>query len=187
MQISPAIFMAFSAISRALRSVFSSNGASCGRRIAAARADGRQRLIRIDHVTRAGDQKRLSFVGHQQQGLKVAQHLVGAPVLCQLHAARFRFPAYCSSFDSKRANRLKASAVEPAKSGQNLLLVKPPDLLLLSASARVRQGSPGRRQPSPRPRCAAHKPLWWSESGTVAPLQNYCPNPRKTSKNQASR
>ncbi len=85
MQISPAIFMAFSAISRAPRSVFSMQGARRGGGVAAAGTDSGNRLIGIDHVTRAGDQKRLPLVGNHQQSLKVAQHLVGAPVLGQLH------------------------------------------------------------------------------------------------------
>src|SRR5579871_4272015 len=44
-------------------------------------ADGSDRIVGIDDVSRAGDEKSLPLVGDDEQSLEVAQHLVGAPVL----------------------------------------------------------------------------------------------------------
>ena len=73
MQMSAAIFIAFSAISRALEiGVFHERARGSGG-IASAGADGGDRLIGIDDITRAGDEKGLAFVGDDEQRFKVAE------------------------------------------------------------------------------------------------------------------
>ena len=114
MQISLAIFIAFSAISRAHIGILHQR-AGRGRSVAAAGTDRRQRLVGIDHVTRTGDQKRLPLVGHQQQRLQVAQHLVGAPVLGQLHGGAIQVARVLFELGLKARKQVKASAVDPAK------------------------------------------------------------------------
>ena len=53
--------------------------------------------------------------------------------------ARGRLPLYCSSLDSKRANKAKASAVEPANPASIFAVIEAPQL-----SRRGLQGLPGR-------------------------------------------
>ncbi len=60
---------------------------------AAARADGDDALVRLDHVAGAGDEERGLAVRHQQERLQAPQDPVGAPVLGQLHRGAGDVPA----------------------------------------------------------------------------------------------
>src|SRR5690606_34276543 len=53
-------------------------------RIAAARADGDDAVLRLDHVAGAADDQRRFPVGHRQQRLELAEAAFGAPVLGHL-------------------------------------------------------------------------------------------------------
>src|SRR5665647_2535625 len=59
-------------------------GPGSGRGIAATGTYSGQRFVGVDDVAGTGDKEGLSDVGYQQQGLKVAEHLVGSPVLGEL-------------------------------------------------------------------------------------------------------
>src|ERR1700682_276574 len=54
-------------------------------RIRAARADGDDAVLGLEHVAGAGDDERMLLVGYHEHRLQPAQHPVGAPVLRQLH------------------------------------------------------------------------------------------------------
>jgi hypothetical protein len=69
-----------------------------GLRVGAARADGDDAVLGLEHVAVAGDDQRMLAVGHRQHGLEPAQHAVGAPVLGQLDAARSRCPGCFSAW-----------------------------------------------------------------------------------------
>ena len=115
-QIEPAMFSAVSATSRALSSALCcsrARAAAWGE--AAAGAHGDQAVFGFDHVAVAGDDQRGILVGDREHGFEAAQGAVGAPVLASSTAARTRCPWCFSNCCSKRSNRVKASAVAPAK------------------------------------------------------------------------
>ena len=84
-----------------------------------ARSDRHRRAILADlgleHVAEARDRESGALVGDQEHRLEAAETAVGAPILRQLDAGAASWPGYCSSFASRRSNRVKASAVAPAK------------------------------------------------------------------------
>src|SRR5690606_2844644 len=54
-------------------------------RVAAARADGDEAVLRLDHVAGAADDQRGVLVGHRQQCLELAETAFGAPILGHFH------------------------------------------------------------------------------------------------------
>src|SRR3984885_9473300 len=122
MQICPAIFRLFTAISRALKSVFSISARALASAklpplpIVAIPSSGSitspvplSRNVDFESVT-------ISKASSCRSILSVRQSLASST------AARPRFPAYCSSFVSNRAKRENASAVGPANPASTLSL-----------------------------------------------------------------
>ena len=119
-------------------------------RVGAARPDGDDAVLRFQHIAVAGDNERGFPVGHRQHGLQPAQHAVGAPVLGQLDGGeRTSWPWCLSSLASKRSNRVKASAVAPAKPGQYLVVVELAHLACGAFHDDVAERDLGRRRQSP--------------------------------------
>ena len=84
MQICPAILRLFSAISRALMLGVLHEGAGAGQGVAAAAADGGDPFVGINDVAGTAEQEGLLGVSHDEQGLELAEHFVGSPVLGEL-------------------------------------------------------------------------------------------------------
>ena len=63
-----------------------------------------------------------------EQRFQSAQYTVGSPIFGELHRARVRLPRNSSNLASNFSNKVKASAVAPAKTCQHLILMKPPEL-----------------------------------------------------------
>src|SRR5262245_2000361 len=86
-----------------------------GESIGPARADPHHGVVGLEHVAGPGQNQALIGIGHDHHGLESAQIAVGAPVLGSSTQARLSWSGKRSSLVSSRSNRVKASAVEPAK------------------------------------------------------------------------
>ncbi len=69
----------------------------------------------LQHVAGAGQDQRDVLVGHDHHGLQPAQVAVGAPVLGEFDRGPGQLPRILLELASSRSNRVKASAVAPAK------------------------------------------------------------------------
>ena len=128
MHILPAIFIASSAISPGgkLRML-----GQCLRRrlcVRSAAANRRHRAVGLNHIALAAEQKRLLLVANEQQRFQVTQEFVGAPVLGQLHRASPQIAVILLELGLKAAEQSKRVGRRSGKSGDNLVVIKPPDL-----------------------------------------------------------
>ena len=90
-------------------------GAGGGGGITAARADGGDRARRDQsHRRSRRSMKVCPLSATSRRASRLRSILSVRQSLASSTAARWMLPAYCSSLDSKRVKRLKASAVEPA-------------------------------------------------------------------------
>ena len=84
MQMSPAIFSAFSTIARGIQLGVLQQRLRRGLRVRAAGTDRDQAVLGFEHVAVAGDDQRGRLVGDREQRLEPAEAALGAPVLGQL-------------------------------------------------------------------------------------------------------
>ncbi len=92
-------------------------------------ADGGDRLIGIDYITRPGDQKCLTLVGDDEQRFKVAQHLVGAPVFGELHGRAIEVAGVLLEFCFEAREEIEGVGSRSGKTGEDFLLIKPANFL----------------------------------------------------------
>src|ERR1051326_1742661 len=97
-------------------------------RVRSTGTDGGHAFIRFDYVAGAGDQKCLLFVARQQQGLKVAQRLVGAPLLGQLDAAASEVAVVLLQLGLEAAEEREGVGGRSGEAGNHLVLVEAADL-----------------------------------------------------------
>ena len=81
-------------------------------------------FVGLDHIAVAADDEDVLDVGDQQRASRCRSTLSVRQSLASSTTERERLPLNCSSFDSKRANNEKASAVDPAKPARILSLYK---------------------------------------------------------------
>jgi hypothetical protein len=103
MQMSPAIFKAFSVTARASRPVFSSSA-------------------------RAADHQRGLGVGHHQQGLEIAQHLAGPPFLGEFHGGAGELPGMLLQLALEELEQGKGIGGAAGEAGQHPVVVEAPNL-----------------------------------------------------------
>ena len=113
--------------------MFSSSARAALARRRPAGADGDDALLGFQHVAIPGDDQGVVRIGNRKHGLQAAQDAVSAPVLGEFDGGRGRLPWCFSSLASDRSNSVKASAVPPAKPGQDAtVLIEAPDLLAVA-------------------------------------------------------
>src|ERR1039458_4359105 len=99
-----------------------------GGRIRASATDGGDAGVRLNHVALSADEKSLGLVGDQEQSLKLAEHLVGAPVLGQLNRGAANVAVILLQLRFEARKERKRVGRGAGKPGQDLVLVEPPDL-----------------------------------------------------------
>src|SRR5208283_4517285 len=128
MQICPAIRKLFSAISRALSSVFSISARALASE-APARPNRHNPIVRLDHVSRAAQHKRRRRVADDQQRLQMPQHPVRPPVLGQLHGTASQVSRVLFQLGLEAPEERERIRGRSRKPRQHLVLIQPPDLL----------------------------------------------------------
>ena len=83
--------------------------------IRAARPDGHDAVLRLQHVAIARNDERSRVISHSQHGLQATQYTVGTQSRVSSIAERTKLPWCFSSLASNRSNSVNASAVAPAK------------------------------------------------------------------------
>jgi hypothetical protein len=133
MQISAAIFMLRSTISRAVMGVFSISAVAAARAklppepMVAIRpsADG----VWLDHVAIAGEQEHLLGVGDDEQGLELAEELVGAPVLGELDGGAAEVAAVLLELGLEAGEEREGVGGGARKAGEDLVVIEAADFL----------------------------------------------------------
>lgn len=128
---SPAISNAFSAISRALSSVFSNSARAAALGVRAAGADSNKIVFWLHHVTVTGDDKRCSFIRDCQQCFKFAQHAIGTPVFCQLNGGFDQMALMHFQFTFKQFEQRKSIRSTARKARDDFVVVQTADLFTL--------------------------------------------------------
>ena len=91
-------------------------------------ANGRNSLVGIDHVAGAAEQKHLTAISDDQQRLEVAEHLVGSPVLGQLHCCSAEIAVILLELRFEAGEEIERVSRGSGKSGQDLVLIEPANL-----------------------------------------------------------
>ena len=140
MQISPAIVIAFSAIALRIHLGIVRQRLRRRQRVRTTRSNRHDPIVGFDEIAVAGEQEgrrassTMSIASRRRSTRSVRQSLASST------AERSRLPRYCSSFDSKRAKSANESAADPAKPGQDPVVVQPPDLLCRLLDDRLAEG-----------------------------------------------
>src|ERR1017187_2028370 len=113
-------------------------GSGCG--VASAGTDGGQRLVGVDYIAGAGDEEGLSDVGYQQEGLKVAEHLVGAPVLGKLDGGAVEVAGVLLELGLEARKEGEGICGRACESGENLVLIEAADFFRRVLEHVVAQG-----------------------------------------------
>src|ERR1035438_3327082 len=96
------------------------SGSGCG--VAASGTNGGQRLVGVDDIAGTGDEEGLADVGYQQQGLKVAEHLVGSPVLGKLDGSAVEVAGVLLELGLKAREEGEGICGRAGESGENFVL-----------------------------------------------------------------
>src|SRR6185437_5427358 len=96
--------------------------------IGSSAANGRNSRVRLDHIALAAEQKRLLFIGNEQQGLQMAQKFVGTPVFGEFDRRAANIAVVLLQLGLKAAEKRKSVGGGTRESRQDFLLIKPPDL-----------------------------------------------------------
>ncbi len=139
MQMSAAIPIAFSTTTFASRFGVLGQRARGGERERAARADGGNVVLRLDHVAVTGDDEQLLLVAHEQQSLETAEVAVAAPVLREVDGgARDVAELLELAFEAlEQGERVGRAASE---AGEHLVVIEPPHLAGVALHDGVAEG-----------------------------------------------
>src|SRR6185437_12422944 len=96
--------------------------------IGSSAANGRNSRVRLDHIALAAEQKRLLFIGNEQQGLQMAQKFVGTPVFGEFDRRAANIAVVLLQLGLKAAEKRKSVGGGTRESRQDLLLIQPTDL-----------------------------------------------------------
>ncbi|MNV47075.1 hypothetical protein D3C71_1389300 [compost metagenome] len=107
--------------------------------IGAARADGDDAVLRLDHITGAADDQRGFAVGYRQQCFELAEAALGAPILCQLHRRAGQL-AVLFELGFKQLEQSEGVRSRAGKASQHLAIAaKPAHLARVALHHRVPQ------------------------------------------------
>src|ERR1700679_4152156 len=98
------------------------------RGVAAAGSDGRNGLVWVDNVSRSGEDERLAFIGYKEQRFKIAQHLVGAPILRQLDGRAVKLAGKLLQLGLKTRKEIEGVRSGSGKPGKYLVLIEAANL-----------------------------------------------------------
>ena len=104
-------------------------GARGGHRIVAAGADGRNAVIRLDDLARAGDDHQRFAAGDDQHGLQLAHGLVAAPFLRQLDGGALQIAGILLQLRLKAVTEREGVRNRSGKAGDDLTAVDAANLV----------------------------------------------------------
>ena len=96
--------------------------------IRAARADGEDAVLGLEHVARAGDDERALLVRHSKHGFQAPQHPVGAPVLGELDCRAHQIALVLVELRLESLEERKGVRSAAGKAREDAVLVEAPHL-----------------------------------------------------------
>lgn len=90
----------------------------------AAAADGDEIVLRLHHVTVAGDDEGFVFVGHGQQRFETAQGAIGAPIFGQRHGGALQITLMGLQFCFETFEQGEGIGGTASETGQHLAVIE---------------------------------------------------------------
>ncbi|MOA09820.1 hypothetical protein D3C78_1296740 [compost metagenome] len=115
-------------------------GLGRGMRIGAARPDGHDALLGLEHVAVARDDQRSRLVGHGQHGFEAAQHAVGTPILGQLDGSARQVALVLFQLGLEALEQREGIGRGPGKAGQHGAVIEAAHLARSPLDHDVAQG-----------------------------------------------